>query len=74
MPISKLTKKYQATIPKPVRKILRLDSGDSIAFDIDGEIVRLRKALPLDLEFAKALEGTLSEWSGEADDEAYGDL
>jgi hypothetical protein len=34
----------------------------------------LRKARPLDLEFARALEDTLSEWSGEADEEAYRDL
>ncbi|MBW2011336.1 MAG: AbrB/MazE/SpoVT family DNA-binding domain-containing protein, partial [Deltaproteobacteria bacterium] len=28
--ISKLTKKYQATVPKPVRKKLNLNAGDVI--------------------------------------------
>jgi len=71
---SKLTKKYQATIPKPVRRLLHLESGDSIVFDIDGDAVLLRKARPVDLAFAESLEGTLSEWASEADEEAYRDL
>lgn len=71
---SKLTRKYQATIPKSVREILHLQAGDAIAFDIEGETIRVRKARWLDLEFAEALEGTLSEWSAEEDEEAYRDL
>jgi antitoxin PrlF len=71
---SKLTTKYQATIPAPVRKILHIEAGDAIAFDIQGEEVRVRKARPLDHEFARALEGTLVEWSSAADEDAYRDL
>ncbi len=71
---SKLTRKYQATIPAPVREVLGLRQGDTIAFEIDREEIRIRKARPIDLEFARALEGTLEEWSGEADEEAYRDL
>jgi antitoxin PrlF len=71
---SKLTTKYQATVPAPVRKILHLEAGDAIAFDIQGKEVRVRKARPLDLEFARALEGTLAEWSSSADEDAYRDL
>jgi AbrB family looped-hinge helix DNA binding protein len=71
---SKLTKKYQATIPEPVRKLLHLETGDEIAFDIEDDDVHLRKARPLDLAFAKSIEGTLTEWATEADEEAYRDL
>ncbi len=71
---SKLTKKYQATIPGPVRKLLHLETGDEIAFDIDGDDVYLRKARPVDLAFAQSIEGTLTEWATEADEEAYRDL
>ncbi len=71
---SKLTRKYQATIPAPVREVLQLRQGDTIAFEIDREEIRIRKVRPIDLEFARALEGTLEEWSGEADEEAYRDL
>ena len=71
---SKLTKKYQATIPEPVRRLLQLEAGDASAFDIKGDDVHLRKARPVDLVFAQSLEGTLSEWASEADEEAYRDL
>jgi len=71
---SKLTSKYQATIPEPVRRVLHLRAGDAIAFDIEDNQIRLRKAVPLDLAFARAVEGTLSEWDSAADEEAYRDL
>ena len=48
---SKLTSKYQATIPEPVRKIFHLNAGDSLAFDIDEGQVQLRKANPIDVAF-----------------------
>jgi antitoxin PrlF len=71
---SKLTKKYQATIPEPVRQLLHLQAGDAIAFDIVGDDIHLRKARPMDLAFVKSLEGTLSEWATQEDEEAYRDL
>lgn len=72
---SKLTRKYQATIPEKIRGILGLHSGDSVAFEITpNEKVFIRKATPIDLEFARALEGTLSEWLSKHDEEAYRDL
>jgi AbrB family looped-hinge helix DNA binding protein len=67
---SKLTKKYQATIPEPVRKLLHLEAGDEIAFDIENNDVHLRKARPVDIAFAQSIEGTLTEWATEADEEA----
>lgn len=71
---SKLTKKYQATIPEPVRRLLQLEAGDAVAFDIENNDVYIRKARPVDLAFAHGLEGTLNEWASEADEEAYRDL
>jgi len=71
---SKLTKKYQATVPEVVRKKLKLNAGDIIAFDIDNEIIKLRKARPLDIQFSSALVPTLSEWESQNDEEAYNDL
>ncbi len=71
---SKLTKKYQATVPKQVRKILELHAGDTIAFDIDKDIIKLRKARPIDIEFSSALIPTLSEWDSKNDEDAYHDL
>ena len=72
--MSKLTKKYQATVPKVVRKKLELNAGDVIAFEIEDETIRLRKARPIDIEFSAALVFTLSEWESINDEEAYNDL
>jgi len=72
--ISKLTKKYQATVPEAVRKKLKLNAGDVIAFEIDDDIIKLRKATPIDIEFSSALVPTLSEWESQNDEEAYNDL
>jgi len=72
---SKLTSKSQATIPGRIREFLGVRPGDSVAFEIDeNKKVFIRKATPIDFEFAKALEGTLTEWSSKNDEEAYSDL
>ena len=71
---SKLTKKCQATVPAVVRKKLKLNAGDVIAFEIENDIIKLRKAKPIDIEFSSALVPTLSEWESQNDEEAYNDL
>lgn len=38
---SKVTSKYQVTIPKAVREALGIEVGDRIAFTADGRIVRM---------------------------------
>ncbi len=73
---SKLTTKCQATIPEKVRGILDLHPGDSVTFEVAAnKKIFIRKATPIDFEFAQALESTLvSEWLSENDEEAYRDL
>ena len=68
---SKVTTKYQTTIPLEVREKLGIQQGDMVAFELENGVVRLRRVVPLDVEYAKALAGTLSEWASENDDEAY---
>ena len=54
---SKLTTKCQATIPEKIRGILGLHPGDSVVFEVENnEKVFIRKATPIDYEFAQALE------------------
>lgn len=75
MPVSTLTIKYQATIPKVVRETLALGAGDRVEFLVEpsGE-VRLRRALP-DLAELRAIEAALApEWGSEEDEVAYGRL
>ena len=71
---SKLTAKYQATVPTSIRKALKLDAGDLISFEIVGNEVKISKVSPLDVAFSQALEGTLEEWSSGKDDLAFRDL
>ena len=71
---SKLTSKYQTTIPQEVRKLLLLKKGDEVVFEIEDGRVVLRKATPLDLEYLSSIESTLSEWNSDHDEEAYKNL
>lgn len=75
MPVSTLTTKYQATIPRQVREVLQLAAGDRVEFLIDRSgAVRLRKA-PAAASELQALEATLApEWDSEDDDLAYAEL
>ena len=74
LPVSRVTKKYQATIPQTVREVLGISQGDCVAFEIvQGQVV-LKKVQPLDWDYLDAVAGTLNEWTSEADEEAYGDL
>jgi antitoxin PrlF len=68
---SKLTAKAQTTIPQPVRAALRLDVGDEIVYEIEGDRVILTKARPTagDDPFA-----TFGEWDSKADRDGYGSL
>jgi antitoxin PrlF len=74
MHASRMTQKHQATIPTEVRKILDLHGGDLVGFEIHDHQVLVKKITPLDLEFAKALQSTLTEWDSEEDDILYAAL
>jgi antitoxin PrlF len=67
---STLSAKGQTTIPGAVRKRLGLEPGDTLRYEVavDGS-VHLRKARKIDLAWARAIETTLTEWHGEADDD-----
>ncbi|MBI2026927.1 MAG: type II toxin-antitoxin system PrlF family antitoxin [Deltaproteobacteria bacterium] len=74
MKISKLTSKYQATIPEEVRKFLLLKKGDRVLFEIEDDQVIVRKATAFDVEYLNSVASTLSEWGSDNDEEAYKDL
>jgi antitoxin PrlF len=73
--IAKITAKGQTTIPANVRAALQVAAGDLIAWEVsDDGTAKVRRVQPLDIEYLRALEGTLSEWAGKADEDAYRDL
>lgn len=70
--IAKITSKSQTTIPQEIRAALHLKPGDTIAWEvIEGGAARVRRVEPLDVDYLRTLEGTLTEWQSTADDEAY---
>jgi len=73
--IAKITAKGQTTIPRAIRNVLNVGPGDQIVWEtLDDGTVRVRRVQALDLDYLRALEGTLSEWQGAADEESYRDL
>lgn len=73
--VAKITAKGQTTIPQDVRAALHVSAGDLIAWEVGADgTATVRRVQPLDLDYLRAVEGTLSEWAGHADEEAYRDL
>ena len=73
--VAKITAKGQTTIPHNVRSALHVAAGDLIAWEVgDDGTATVRRVQPMDIEYLRAIEGTLSEWAGAADEEAYCDL
>ncbi len=71
---SKLTSKYQTTIPNEIRDALNLKPGDYIGYNITERGVIVRKIAAIDLEFTQSLESTLAqEWTSK-DDEVFNAL
>ena len=74
MAYSKITSKFQTTIPKEVRKQLNLKAGDLVSFSVkDGKIV-IDKIDKNDSTYLRSLESTLSEWNSKEDDKHFKDL
>ncbi len=73
--IAKITSKGQTTIPQAVRTALKVSAGDLLAWEIGADgTATVRPVQPLDVEYLRALEGTLGEWSGADDEAAYREL
>ena len=74
MELATLTAKGQVTIPKAVRDALALKRGDVLSWELDGQSVRLRVVAPVDLDYLRGVEASLSEWASDADEAAFSGL
>jgi antitoxin PrlF len=77
MQMSKLTAKYQTTIPSEVRAALGLKAGDKVAFDITDSGVMLRAGRDrLNEEQLEAIAQMhlMKDWNTPEDDAAFKDL
>ena len=75
--VTRLTTKYQTTIPLEVRRVLGLEAGDRVEFQVEGTVVTLRKAqrdLSDDLVFRLIQTHAMRDWDTPEDDEAFRDL
>jgi antitoxin PrlF len=72
--LSRLTIKGQATIPVEVRRALRLQAGDRVAFELKNGKVTVRRADSLDRAFLKLAEMAFEEWNSPEDEAAFRDL
>ena len=71
MQTSKLSSKSQVTLPREVREVLGARPGDTIVYEVEGSVVRLKRLEPFDAAFHKALSNTLTEWASDEDEEAF---
>ena len=74
MHVSKLSAKGQVTIPLEIRKALNIEPGDLVAYEIQGQYIKLRRITPFDSVFHSAVSETLEEWNSPDDEEAFNDL
>jgi antitoxin PrlF len=72
--VSKVTSKFQTTIPQTIRDAMGISHGDAVVFEMENGRVFIKRLQPLDLEYLNAVSGTLSEWASPEDEEAYRDL
>lgn len=74
MHVSKLSAKGQVTIPLEIRRALGIEPGDLVAYEIQGQHVKLKRIAPFDAAFHSAVSETLEEWNSLDDEEAFDDL
>jgi AbrB family looped-hinge helix DNA binding protein len=73
--IAKITSKGQTTVPRDIRALLHIKPGDLISWEeTENGAVQVKRVQPTDVEYLRAVEGTLGEWASPADEEAYRDL
>jgi len=73
--VAKITAKGQTTIPQDIRAALHVVPGDLITWSVETDgTATVRRVQPLDIEYLRAVEGTLGEWASAADQDAYRDL
>jgi AbrB family looped-hinge helix DNA binding protein len=72
--VTKLTAKNQTTIPKPVRRRLKVSAGDRVAFVVAGGQVVLRRVSPTDAAFLKLAGDSFADWSDPEAERAFRDF
>ena len=64
----------QITIPKRVREAANLNVGDTLAFEVRGDHLVVRKVFATQDAYLRGLAQTLGEWHSRQDQEAWREL
>ena len=72
--VGKLSTKGQVTIPVNLRRAIGIEPGDMVAYELQGESIKLKRVEPFDAAYHVAVAETLGEWSSLEDEEAFNDL
>ena len=67
--VSKISDKGQTTVPKIVRKTLKVVPGDLIKYEVREGSVNIKKLETEENIWLKSIESTLEEWQGSQDDD-----
>ena len=71
---AKIASRGRATIPKSIREAASLHEGDTIAFEIEGDRLVLRKVVPGRDQYLHGLGAVMGEWLTPEDEETWRDL
>ena len=74
MEFARITTRGRTTIPKSIREAAGLREGDVIAFEIEGDRLVVRKAVPGRDEYPIGLAEVMGEWLSPEDEKAWCDL
>ena len=64
----RVTQKGQVTIPRPIRSMLGINTGDEVIFEMEKNKIVLKKKMTVDRKFEKYV-GFLSHLKGKRPDE-----
>lgn len=72
---SRVTSKYQATVPADVRAALGVKAGDTLQWQVEDGVAQVRRVEPFDHEWHVFISHSLAaEWLSAEDEEGYRDL
>ena len=75
MKSSKLTTRFQVTIPKEIREALNLKAGDSLSVSaLESGYILINKEYPGEKEYYETITPLLADWDSPEDDEAFAHL
>ena len=74
MDLARIGARGRTTIPKTIREAADLHEGDTIAFEIDGHRLLVRKVVPGRDEYLLGVGEAMGEWLSREDEAAWRDL